>query len=140
MTYLTNLVPAEERETSLYARLGGLYPIARMVDEFIDRLVANETLNANAAVAAARDPATRPGLKFHVTALLAQAAGGPQAYTGRKMKETHARLNISGREWRAMLAELNSVLYKFNVPDAEQNEIIALIEGTRADIVTRPND
>ena len=39
-----------------------------------------------------------------------------------------------------MLAELKSVLYKFNVPDAEQAEIVALIESTRTDIVTRPNE
>lgn len=133
--------PPKKREAEaagLYVRLGGLYPIARMVDEFIDRLIANETLNANPAVIAARDPATRAGLKFHVTAFVAAAAGGPQAYTGRSMKETHARLNISGREWEAMVAELRSVLYKLNVPDGEQGEIVSMIEGLRRDIVKRP--
>ena len=99
MKYGSSAAPAAEGEAaSLYERLGGLYPIARAVDEFIDRLVVNETLNANPAVVAARDPATRPGLKFHVAALLAEAAGGPQVYTGRSMKETHARLDISVSE------------------------------------------
>jgi len=131
--------PARGEETaSLYRRLGGLYPIARVVDEFINRLVVNEALNANPAVVAARDPATRAGLKFHVTAFLAEAAGGPQVYTGRSMKETHARLNISGREWQAMSAELRSVLYKFNVPDAEQDEVMAAVESLRSDIVAKP--
>jgi len=123
---------------SLYSRLGGLYPIARLVDDFIDRLVVNETLNANAAVVAARDPATRAGLKYHVAAFVAQAAGGPQIYTGRTMTETHAKLNITGREWRAMMAELASVLYKYNVPDAEQGEITALVAGLEDQIVSRP--
>ena len=128
----------ETADSSLYSRLGGLYPVARLVDEFIDRLVVNETLNANAAVVAARDPATRAGLKYHVTAFVAQAAGGPQVYTGRTMKETHAKLKITGREWRAMMAELGSVLYKYNVLDAEQGEITALIAGLEGQIVSRP--
>lgn len=129
--------PRRQEAASLYRRVGGLYPIARVVDEFIDRLVVNETLNANPVVVAARDPATRAGLKFHVTAFVAAAAGGPQAYSGRSMKETHARLNISGREWEAMLAELRSVLYKFNVADTEQDEIVSMVESLRGDIVTR---
>ena len=135
---ISSLSSKQEAETaSLYRRLGGLYPIARLVDEFIDRLVANETLNANPAVVAARDPATRAGLKFHVTAFVAAAAGGPQAYTGRSMKETHAHLDISGRDWGATLAEPRSVLYKFNVPDGEQDEIVSMVEELRRDIVTR---
>ncbi|MGB8275660.1 MAG: group 1 truncated hemoglobin [Alphaproteobacteria bacterium] len=133
--------PAAAREKAgLYERLGGLYPIARMVDDFIDHLVVNETLNANEAVLRARDPTTRPGLKYHVTAFVAEAVGGPQVYTGRTMKETHVRLNISGREWRAMMADLEAVLFRFNVPDAEQREIVALVASLERDIVTRPGE
>jgi hemoglobin len=131
---------AGPEKASLYERLGGLYPIARMVDDFIDHLVVNETLNANEAVLRARDPTTRPGLKYHVTGFVAAAVGGPQTYTGRSMKETHVRLNISGREWRAMMAELEAVLFRFNVPDTERMEISALVDGIQGDIVTRPDD
>jgi len=35
---------------SLYERLGGVYSIAAIVDNFIDRVMSNPTLNANPAV------------------------------------------------------------------------------------------
>jgi len=55
-------------------------------------------LNANPAVKKARNPAAEPGLKFLVTAFVAQAAGGPQIYTGRSIKEVHSRLNITSND------------------------------------------
>jgi hemoglobin len=35
---------------TLYERLGGVYSIAAVVDDFIDRVMHNPVLNANAAV------------------------------------------------------------------------------------------
>ena len=35
---------------TLYDRLGGVYAIATVVDDFIDRVMSNPTLNANPAV------------------------------------------------------------------------------------------
>ncbi len=43
---------------------------------------------------------------------------------GRAMKESHAHLNISAREWGAMLADLRAPLYRYNKlkMDMEQRE------------------
>jgi hemoglobin len=70
---------------------------------------------------------------------MVQAAGGPKVYEGRAMKESHAHLNISGREWDAMLADLRASLYRYNVPDREQKDIIDLVNSIKGDIVTAPN-
>jgi hemoglobin len=122
-------------QRSLYERLGGVYPISMVVDEFIDRLLVNEVLNANPAIAAARTRVPAPGLKFHVTALVCQVTGGPCGYTGRAMKPAHAHLNISNREWQEMLRVFTDVLTQFKVPAAEQRELVAIVESTKADIV-----
>jgi len=127
---------AAEQKPSLYERLGGIYAIATVVDEFIDRLLVNDTLNANPAIDEARERVPTPGLKYRVTAFVAQAAGGPQVYTGRSMRASHEHLNITPRQWRAMLAELEAVLYKFNVPAAEQREVLEMMETLREEIVT----
>jgi hemoglobin len=58
----TASVGAEEQTTSLYKRLGGAYAIATVVDAFIERLLVNETLNANPAIAAARKKVPKAGL------------------------------------------------------------------------------
>jgi hemoglobin len=141
LTVLPATAPAQAAsgQPSLYDRLGGVYPIAVVVDEFIDRLLVNEVLNANPAIAAARRRVPAPGLKFHVTALVCQATGGPCPYTGRTMKQSHAHLNISGREWQEMVKVFREVLGKFNVPEAEQQELVAIVESTRADIVVGGN-
>jgi hypothetical protein len=48
---------------SLYDRLGGLYPIAALVDDFIDRVFVNATLNANPNIYKARKEERKAGLK-----------------------------------------------------------------------------
>ena len=43
----------EAQQTSLYERLGGIYVIATAVDDFIDRIMVDDRLNANPRVDAA---------------------------------------------------------------------------------------
>jgi|SRR5215468_5958784 len=129
-------VSAAQPETpSLYDRLGGVYNIATVVDDFIERLLVNETLNANPAIREARARVPKAGLKFHVTALVCEATGGPCKYTGRSMKEAHARLNINEAQWQAMVADFVETLDKFHVPKKEKEELITIVESTKGDIV-----
>lgn len=134
----SNASLAEEQPgKTLYERLGGVYPIATVVDDFIERLLVNDTLNANPAIKAARETVPTAGLKYRVTSLVAQVTGGPEKYMGRAMKETHAHLNISEKEWQAMAADFKKTLDKFKVPDAEQQELFKIVGTTKADIVTK---
>lgn len=126
---------AQTKEASLYERLGGAYPIAVVVDDFIDRLLVNDTLNANPAIKEARSRVPAPGLKFHVTALVCEVTGGPCKYTGRDMKTAHAKLNITQREWDAMVADFRKTLNKFKVPVKEQEELVQIVGSTKKDIV-----
>lgn len=131
------LLSAQTPQRSLYERLGGVYPIAVVVDAFIDELVADPMLNENPAIAAARDRVPAAGLKYHVTAMVCQATGGPCTYTGRSMPASHAHLQISARDWTQMLVVFRRVLTRFEVPDGEQAELVAIVESTRSQIVTR---
>lgn len=123
---------------SLYNRLGGVYPIATVVDDFIEALLVNDILNANPAIKEARERVPKAGLKFHVTELVCQATGGPQAYTGRDMKTSHAHLSITEREWQAMTADFKKVLDGHGVPAAEQGELFAIVESVKSQIVMGP--
>ena len=129
--------PEAQPAKSLYDRLGGVYPISVVVDTFIDLLFVNDVLNANPAIKAARERVPAAGLKFHVTALVCQETGGPCKYTGRGMKASHAHLNISEKEWQAMMADFRRVLNNYGVPAKEQQELIAIVERTKKDIVVR---
>ena len=120
---------------SLYERLGGVYSIATVIDDFIDRVMIDPRLNANPRVDEAHHRVSPAGFKYLVTEMLCWAAGGPQKYTGRAMKESHQHLMITAAEWEAFLDDLQQTLDKFAVPEAEQAEIKAIIGSTRTDIV-----
>lgn len=122
---------------ALYDRLGGTKGITVVVDDFIDRLVKNKTLNANPAIDAGRRNSPAPYLKFHVSQLVCQATGGPCKYSGRDMKSAHAHLNISEKEWQVMAAEFKKSLDKYKVPAAEQKELFDIVGTTKGDIVVR---
>lgn len=124
-----------KNDTSLYDRLGGVYAIATVVDDFIERLLVNDVLNSNPAIKEARDRVPKAGLKYRVTELVCQATGGPQKYSGRSMKDAHKHLNITEKEWDAMVAAFKVTLDKFQVPVKEQNELIAIVATTKGDIV-----
>jgi hemoglobin len=51
------------------------------------------------------------------------------------MKESHKHLNITERQWQAMLADFKATLDAFKVPAAEQKELFAIVESTKPDIV-----
>ena len=120
---------------SLYDRLGGLYPVSAVVDDFTERVYVNATLNANPAIANARNAMRKPGLKVHVATLVCQVTGGPCKYVGKGMKESHSTFHISEKEWDAALLDFRASLDRFKVPAAEQRELVAIVESTRAEIV-----
>jgi hemoglobin len=125
-----NLPPA-----SLYERLGGVYAIAAVVDDFINRIMDDPRLNANPQVDEAHHRVSRAGFKYLVTEQVCWAAGGPQRYTGRNMRDSHADLKITGAEWEAFLDDLRQTLEKFQVPATEQGELLAIVASTKGDIV-----
>jgi hemoglobin len=131
----TQTASAQVTQPTLYERLGGAYSIATVVDDFIERLLVNATLNANPAINEARRRVPKAGLKFHVTALVCEVSGGPCKYTGRAMKESHQHLNITQAEWDAMVVDFKATLNKFKVPQPEQQELITIVGSTRNDIV-----
>ncbi|MEW6511203.1 MAG: group 1 truncated hemoglobin [Bacteroidota bacterium] len=127
--------PQESKAKSLYERLGGVYAIATVVDDFIERLLVNDVLNANPAIKEARNRVPKAGLKYRVTELVCSVTGGPERYHGRSMKEAHTHLNITEREWNALVADFQTTLDKFNVPKKEQQELFAIVGSTKGDIV-----
>jgi hemoglobin len=105
---------------SLYDRLGSVYSIATVTDDFIDRIMVDPRLNANPRVDEAHHRVPPAGFKYLVTEMVCWAAGGPQNYTGRSMKESHQHLMITTTEWEAILNDLQQTLDEFAVPQAEQ--------------------
>ena len=98
---------ATQVSPSLYERLGGVYSIATVIDDLIDRIMVDPRLNANTRVDEAHHRVPPAGFKYLVTEMLCWAAGGPQRYTGRSMKDSHKDLMITAAEWEAFLDDLS---------------------------------
>jgi hemoglobin len=120
---------------SLYERLGGVYAIATVVDDFIDRIMDDARLNANPNVNEAHHKVARAGFKYLVSEQVCEATGGPQRYTGRSMQDSHADLEITEQEWQAFLDDFKQTLDKFDVLETEQAELFAIVDTTKKDIV-----
>jgi hemoglobin len=125
----------QQTPPTLYERLGGVYNIAVVVDDLVDRVMTDPRLNANPAVDEAHHKVPPAGFKYLVTEMVCWASGGPQKYTGRSMADSHRHLNITPKEWDAFMDDLKQTLDKFKVPAAEHTELCAIVESTYGDIV-----
>lgn len=127
-----------QERPALYDRLGGIYNIATVVDDLIDRIMIDPRLNANPRVDEAHHRVSAAGFKYLVTEMVGWATGGPQQYTGRSMGDTHRHLMITGEEWLAFMDDFQQTLDRFEVPQPEQDELRAVVETTREAIVIAP--
>lgn len=57
----------QTQKPSLYEGLGGVFAIATVIDDFIDRVMNDARLNANAAVEEAHHRVPPAGFKYLVT-------------------------------------------------------------------------
>jgi len=121
---------ATQDSPNLYERLGGVYSIPTVVDDLIDRVMADQRLNANPLVDDAHQKVPPAGFKYLVTEMLCWAGGGPQKYTSKDMESSHRHLRITSGEWDAFMDDMAQTLDKFAVPPAERAEVVAIVEHT----------
>ena len=126
-------------EPSLYDRLGGYFGIALVVNRFSDQIIRNPILNKNPALKAwnkTQADARLPGLKFGRTLWIAAAAGGPFVYTGLPLNEAHAEFKLTAEQFAEVGAEIVRALDYYQVPEREQQELMAAYRTSMSDVVT----
>ena len=125
-------------EPTLYERLGGIFNIAAVVNNFSDRLVKNpKIVDANPELHEWHTVTyhTRmPGLKWGRTWWLAMKAGGPFLYTGKEMRDAHFGLKISPEVFDEVSAELANALDDFRVPGREKQEVLAAFAAEKGEV------
>jgi hemoglobin len=113
---------------SLYERLGGLDAITAVVDSFVARCADDDRINSKF------ERTDVPRLKKMLIDQVCEATGGPCTYTGRSMLETHDGMQVTAGEFDALVADLVATLDEFDVPKAEQDELLGLL-GTMRDAI-----
>ena len=123
---------------TLYERLGGEAAIRAVVDDFVAYAAPDPAVNFTRKGHPNEWQATPENvakLKRHLVQFIAKATGGPQTYEGRDMVTVHTGMQITDPEFTAAAGDLKKALDKNNVPSNLQDELIAVVETTRAQIV-----
>ncbi len=121
-------------QKSLYERLGRYDAIAAVTDDFIGRLL-NDKAFERFFIGHSTDSKQR--IRQLIVEQLCAGAGGPCVYLGRTMKASHAGLGVTGAEWNAAAQHLVASLDKFRVPQAEKDEVVAVVTSLKKDIVEK---
>ena len=64
---------------------------------------------------------------------LCASAGGPVYYRGRDMVLTHRGMRM--KDWNVFLGHAAATLAKFQVPEAEQRDVVAFVQSLKKQIV-----
>ena len=124
-------VSAEDSDRSLYVRLGKKKAITAVVETFVGNVAADKRINkffANTNI---------PRLKRLLVLQICAGSGGPCKYTGRSMKAAHKGMGVRGRDFAALVEDLQKSLNKYKVPEREQKELLAILGPMRKDIVEK---
>jgi hemoglobin len=133
-------------EASLYERLGGVFAIAAVVDQFSDAVIANPKVGQGSENPQLDSWSTKrrdrlAGLKFMRTLWVCNVAGGPFEYVGTKpgstavgLEEAHRALEITPGEFDEVAGELARTLDAFGVPEREKGEVLAAFAAHKGEV------
>jgi hemoglobin len=122
----------------LYERLGGKPAITKVVDDFVPLAATDPKVNFFRDGKYKLDDKGVAKLKEHLVNFIGMATGGPEKYTGRSMKESHAGMKITMDEFNALAGDLVKALEKNKVPADLQKELVDIVATTAKDIVEVP--
>lgn len=115
--------------TSLYERIGGAEAVRSMVEQFYQRVLADEELAPHF------HDAPMNKLQHMQTEFFSAALDGPSLYSGRPVRHAHAGLNISTQEFQRFVAHLFETLEGYGLSDADRYEVIARLNTYTDDVV-----
>lgn len=113
----------------LYEQLGGEAGLAALVDRFLQEL--------------ARDPDAAPQFRgadvkrfrAQLTLHLCQTFDGPCRYEGASLSEVHRGMEISQREFNAVVEDLWRAMESLRIPTPVQNRVLARLAPLREQVV-----
>ncbi|TFW07755.1 group 1 truncated hemoglobin [Oxalobacteraceae bacterium OM1] len=115
----------------LYEGLGGKEGIQRIVSAFLQKVLADERINAGFRDVDTARLARLLGEQF------CAVSGGPCRYAGKDMKTIHEDLRITDAQFNALAEDLQAAMDAQDVPPAVQNKLIARLAPMHRDIVTK---
>ncbi|RXK46614.1 group I truncated hemoglobin [Halorientalis pallida] len=119
-------------ETTLYERLGGRDGIRAVVDDFYDRLVADEQLGLFF------EGADMERLRRTQTDFLCEAAGGPETYDAQPVREAHRHVPFEPGDIQRAVELLAESLDAFDVPAEDAQAVVDAVAAYEDELLDRP--
>jgi hemoglobin len=133
---------------SLFDRLGGDTSIDAIVEDWINRALADPRVNwrrtgveqggfsfrRGKSLEWKGDAQAVSNMKKHIAQFIKLSTGGPAKYEGRPMKDIHGNMRITNANFDAAIGDLKATLDKLGVPTEEQKELLAIVESTREQV------
>ncbi len=119
---------------SLFEKLGGEAAVDAAVDIFYRRVLSDHRINRFFENVDMEKQAAKQ------KAFLTMAFGGPNNYTGADMRKAHAHLvekGLNDTHFDAVMEHLTGTLEELKVPKELIDEVAAIAESTRNDVLCR---
>lgn len=119
----------------LWDRLGGETAVTAVVDDVLRAAASDPKVNFLRNGQVKLDGAAANALLRKLVEMISEATGGPLKYSGRDMRADHAGMKMTNEEFDALVGHLTSVLRKYRTQQAEIDELVAIVNQTRKEIV-----
>lgn len=122
----------EVQESSLYERIGGEAAVNAAVDVFYGKVMDDYRINRFFGKSDMAKQAE------HLKTFMTVAFGGPNNYTGRSLRDGHARLvnmGLNDSHYDVVMEHLGATLQELNVPADLIAEAAAIVESVRGEVL-----
>lgn len=115
----------------LYQQLGGQAGVERVVDGLLDNIARDDRIF----------PLFRDGnpdrLRSKLIEQVCNLSGGPCAYTGDTMAQSHGGMHITEAQFNALVEDLILAMEREKITVSAQNRLLALLAPMRPEIIHR---
>lgn len=126
------LAPAQAADDTLYQQLGARPGLVRLMDDFMQRLLADPRM------APFFKDANHAHVKAQLVAQFCEVSGGPCRLEGPDMKTTHAGFDIDRAAFNALVEVLQQAMDAQGITFSTQNRLLAKLAPMHRDIVNVP--
>lgn len=117
-------------EVSLFERIGGMDAVKAAVDIFYEKVLEDDIINHFF---------TKTDMKLQKRkqmAFLAYAFGGPVTYSGKNMREAHAKLDgLNENHFNSVAGHLVATLEELNITQELIDKVVAIAMSVKGDVL-----
>ena len=114
----------------LYKTFGEKPGLVKLVDDFMERLVADPRTEPHFK------PADQKHIKVQLVDQFCVVLGGPCVYKGADMKTSHSNLDITKADFNALVEVLQLAMKAQGIAFSSQNQLLAKLAPMYRDVIT----